>query len=39
MSIYIQTNQQASGPFEENAVAAWLQAGQLSPEVLRAGRR
>jgi hypothetical protein len=34
MSIYIQTNQQSSGPFEESAVAAWLQAGQLSPNVL-----
>lgn len=34
MSIYINVNQQTSGPFEENAVAAWLQAGQLSPEVL-----
>jgi hypothetical protein len=34
MSIYININQQTSGPFEENAIAAWLQAGQLSPEVL-----
>jgi hypothetical protein len=34
MSIYINVNQQTSGPFEENAVTAWLQAGQLSPEVL-----
>jgi hypothetical protein len=34
MSIYINVNQQTSGPFEENAIAAWLQAGQLSPEVL-----
>jgi hypothetical protein len=34
MPIYIHTNQQTSGPFEENGVRAWLQAGQISPEVL-----
>jgi hypothetical protein len=34
MSIYIHVNQQTSGPYEENAVTAWLQAGQLSPEAL-----
>lgn len=34
MSIYLNVNQQTSGPFEENVIAGWLQAGQLSPEVL-----
>jgi hypothetical protein len=34
MSIYIYNNQQTSGPFEENAVAAWLHAGQISPDAL-----
>jgi GYF domain 2 len=34
LSIYINTNQQTSGPFEESAVVAWLRAGKLSPDVL-----
>ena len=34
MSIYIHTNKETTGPFEDDAVVAWLQAGQLSPEVL-----
>jgi hypothetical protein len=34
MSIYININQQAQGPFEESAITAWLQAGQLSPNVM-----
>lgn len=34
MSIYIHTNEQTTGPFEDDAVMAWLQTGQLSPEVL-----
>lgn len=32
MSIYIYNNQQAQGPYDENAVIAWLRAGQLSPD-------
>lgn len=34
MSIYINRNNQQTGPFEEHAVLAWLQNGQLSGEDL-----
>ncbi|MDT4966466.1 MAG: domain 2 [Acidobacteriota bacterium] len=32
MSIYIYNNQQAAGPYDDNAVVAWLPAGQISPD-------
>lgn len=34
MSIYIQSNQNAMGPYEESIVTAWLKSGQVSPNAL-----